>query len=120
MSATMNLDDGLSPDMTAAGSAVVRGVQFVCPLCGADRDGSYVEDPSGTAWVQCHECSYLAIVWCRRLAPELSLWGKTSFLDNVTRPVAGALTREQREVVVQLGVALQMPPASINHVLDAA
>ena len=50
MSATMNLDDGLSPDMTAAGSAVVRGVQFVCPLCGADRDGSYVEDPSGTAW----------------------------------------------------------------------
>ena len=161
MSATMNLDDTCSSNMTGAGSAAVRGVQFVCPLCGEDRDGSHVEDPAGPAWVQCHECSYrcdpgvleipteamlaewhaqalrhgqtalrcadgtpacsyLAIVWCRRLAPELSLWGKTSFLDSVTRPLAGALTREQREVVVQFGVALRMPPASINHALDAA
>jgi hypothetical protein len=161
MSATMNLDGELLPGRTSAVTAVVRGVEFACPLCGDDRTGSHVEDPAGSAWVECHECSYrcdpgvleiptesmlaewhaqalrhgqtalrcadgtpscsyLAIVWCRRLAPELSLWGKTSFLDHVARPLAGSLTREQREVVVQLGVALHMPPAAINHVLDAA
>ena len=161
MSATMNLDDELSPGTRTTGSATVRSVRFVCPLCGEDRDGTHVEDPAGSEWVQCDECSYrcdagvleipteamltewhaqalrhgqtalrcadgtpacsyLAIVWCRRLAPELSLWGKVSFLDTVFRPLAGGLTREQREVVLQLGVALQMPPSAINHVLDAA
>ena len=63
-------------------------------------------------------CSYLAIVWCRRLAPELSLWGKTAFLDAVTRPFVGTLTRAQRAVVVELGAALQMPATTINRVLD--
>jgi hypothetical protein len=158
MSATMNLHDDLSPTVT--GTAVVRGVQFACPLCGEDRNGLHVEAPSGSAWVECDECSYrcdpgvleipteamltewhaqalrhgqaalrcadgtpscsyLAIVWCRRLAPELSLWGKTAFLDSVARPLAGTLDRHQREVVLQLGVALQMPPSAINRVLDA-
>ena len=156
MSATIDLHDDLSP----TGTAVVRGVQFACPLCGEDRDGLHVEDPRGSAWVECDvcsyrcdpgvleiptaamltewhaqalrhgqaalrcadgspSCSYLAIVWCRRLAPELSLWGKTAFLDSVARPLAGALNRDQREVVLQLGVALQMPPVAINAVLDA-
>lgn len=64
-------------------------------------------------------CSYLAIVWCRRLAPELSPWGKAAFLDDVTRPLDGQLTREQREVVLALGVALQMSPTAINRFLDA-
>lgn len=64
-------------------------------------------------------CSYLAIVWCRRLAPELSLWGKAAFLDSVIRPLAGSLTREQRAVVIELGAALQMPATTINRVLDA-
>jgi hypothetical protein len=64
-------------------------------------------------------CSYLAIVWCRRLAPELSLWGKAAFLDSVVRPLAGSLTRAQRGVVIELGAALHMPAATINHLLDA-
>lgn len=64
-------------------------------------------------------CSYLAIVWCRRLAPELSPWGKTAFLDDVTRPLAGTMNRDQREIVLQLGVALQMAPTAINRILDA-
>ena len=63
-------------------------------------------------------CSYLAIVWCRRLAPELSLWGKTAFLDSVARPLAGDLTPEQRDVLVHLGVALRMPATAINRLLD--
>jgi hypothetical protein len=76
----------------------------------------------GQAALRCADgtatCSYLAIVWCRRLAPELSLWGKTAFLDNVARPLAGNLNPEQREVLVSLGVALRMPPAAINVLLD--
>ena len=76
----------------------------------------------GQAALRCADgspsCSYLAIVWCRRLAPELSLWGKSAFLDDVTRPLAGSLTRDQREVVLQLGVALQMSPTAINRFLD--
>lgn len=159
MSATIDLEDDLSPTVGNA-TAVVRGVQFVCPLCGEDRDGLHIQASSGTGWVQCDECgyrcdpgvleiptektlaewhaqalrhgqaalhcadgtpacSYLAIVWCRRLAPELSPWGKLAFLDSVTRPLAGSLRRDQREVVLQLGVALQMSPTAINRVLDA-
>lgn len=76
----------------------------------------------GQAALRCADgtpsCSYLAIVWCRRLAPELSLWGKTAFLDTVARPLAGELTREQRDVLVHLGVALRMPATAINRVLD--
>lgn len=162
MSATMNLDDDLSADdgvgPSAARTAQLRGVRFVCPLCGDDRAGVHVREPDGATWVECDECAYrcdpgileiptaaelaqwhaqalrhgqaalrcadgsptcgyLATVWCRRLASELSLWGKSSFLDSVTRPVAGTLTRDQREVVVQLGVALRMPPSAINQVL---
>lgn len=160
MSATMDLRDDRSPAAPATGSAVVRGVQFACPLCGEDRSGLHVTDSTGSAWVECDECSYrcdpgvleipteallaewhaqalrhgqaaircadstpacsyLAIVWCRRLAPELSPWGKAAFLDRVARPIAGRLDRHQREVVLQLGMALQMPPAAINSVLDA-
>lgn len=65
-------------------------------------------------------CSYLAIVWCRRLAPELSAWGKAAFLDTVVRPLGGELDRAQREVVLQLGIALQMAPDAINRVLATA
>lgn len=160
MSATMDLRDDRHPTAPAAGSAVVRVVQFACPLCGEDRSGHHVVEPSGSAWVECDECgyrcdpgvleiptqamlaewhaqalrhgqaaircadgtpacSYLAIVWCRRLAPELAPWGKAAFLDRVARPIAGRLDRHQREVVLQLGVALQMSPAAINRVLDA-
>ena len=156
MSTTIDLSDDLSPN----GTPIVRCVQFVCPLCGDDRDGLHVREPEGSAWVECGDCSYrcdpgvlqipteamlaewhtqalrhgqaalrcadgttscsyLAIVWCRRLAPELSPWGKSAFLHNVARPLAGDLNRDQREVVLQLGVALQMPPAAINAVLDA-
>ena len=163
MSATINLDDDLSPMVSptasATGSAVVRSVRFVCPLCALDRDGLHIE-VNGSGWVQCDECSYrcdpgvlqiptetmlaewhaqalrhsqaalrcadgtpscsyLAIVWCRRLAHELSPWGQVAFLDDVTRPVAGTMDRNQREVVLQLGVALQMTPTAINRVLDA-
>lgn len=77
----------------------------------------------GQAALRCADgsptCSYLAIVWCRRLAPELSSWGKAAFLDEVTRPLEGLFTREQREVVLELGIALQMSPTAINRFLDA-
>lgn len=163
MSATIDLDDELSPrtDRVAyRGRVVVREVEFVCPLCAEDRPGRHVDHPDGDAWVECADCgyrcgpevleipteatllewhgqalrhgqaalrcadgspscSYLAIVWCRRLAPELSPWGKAAFLDAVTRPLAGTLTRHQREVVLELGIALQMPATAINRFLDA-
>lgn len=159
MSATIKLDDDLSPTPSATGAAAVRSVRFACPLCAADRDGLHI-DANGSAWVQCDECSYrcdpgvlqipteamlaewhaqalrhsqaalrcadgtpscayLATVWCRRLAPELSPWGKTAFLDDVARPLAGTLNRDQREVVLQVGVALQMSATAINRILDA-
>ncbi|MFP5487719.1 MAG: hypothetical protein ACLGHQ_05380 [Acidimicrobiia bacterium] len=155
---TPNSTTGSTGD-SSEGATVARSVEFVCPSCGADRDGLHVHDPRGASWVQCNTCSYrcdpgvleipteavlaewhaqavrhsqtalrcadgtrsasyLAIVWCRRLAPELSLWGKAAFLDTVTRPLDGALTRSQREVVVELGAALRMPPTAINRVLD--
>lgn len=63
-------------------------------------------------------CAVLAAVWCRRLAPELTLWGKTAFLDTVAQPFAGELDRDRREVLVELGVALGMPATAINRVLD--
>jgi hypothetical protein len=160
MSATIDLDDDLSPTAPVNGAAIVRGVRFACPLCGQDRDGLHVRAANGAAWVECDECSYrcdpgvleipteamlaewhaqalrhgqaalrcadgtpscsyLAIVWCRRLAPELSPWGKTSLLDSIARPLAGCLNRDQREVLLQLGIALQMSPSAINRVLDA-
>lgn len=108
-----------------------------CSVCSYRCDPGVLEIPTeailaewhtqalrhGQAALRCADgspsCSYLAIVWCRRLAPELSLWGKTAFLDDVTRPLAGSLTRDQRDVVLQLGVALQMPPTAINRFLDA-
>lgn len=107
-----------------------------CSDCGYRCDPGVLEIPTeamlaewhaqalrhGLAALRCADgspsCSYLAIVWCRRLASELSPWGKTSFLDTVTRPLDGTLTREQREVVVQLGIALQMSPTAINRFLD--
>ena len=139
--------------------AVLRSVEFVCPLCGEDRSGTHVADADGAEWVECDTCSYrcdvgvleiptqavlsswyaqalrhgrealrcadgsaagsyLAIVWCRRLAPELSAWGKSAFLDAVARPLAGTLTPAQRQVMVDLGIALQMSAAAINGVLD--
>lgn len=140
--------------------AVLRAVEFVCPLCGDDRSGTHVTDATGTDWVECDTCSYrcdagvleiptqamlaswyaqalrhgrealrcadwtpagsyLATVWCRRLAPELSPWGKTAFLDAVARPLTGSLTPAHRQVIIDLGIALQMPAATINDVLDA-
>jgi hypothetical protein len=159
MSATTHLRDR-HDRAPGAGSAVVRGVRFVCPLCGEDRDGLHVAETGGAGWVECNDCSYrcdpgvleipteatlaewhaqalrhgqaalrcadgtphcsyLATVWCRRLAPELSLWGKAAFLDHVVRPIAGRLDRHQRDVVLQLGVALKMSPIAINRLLDA-
>ena len=62
--------------------------------------------------------SYLAVVWCRRLAPELSHWGKRSFLDGIVGPMGRPLTLAQRAVVVDLGVALRLDAAAINACLD--
>lgn len=111
--------------------------RVVCDECGYRCDPGVLEIPTEAMLTEWHaqalrhgqtalrcadgspSCSYLAIVWCRRLAPELSPWGKTSFLDAVVRPVEGELTREQREVLLQLGVALRMSPTAINRFLDA-
>lgn len=77
----------------------------------------------GLAAMRCADgtptCSYLAIVWCRRLAPELTLFGKLGFLDRVARPLVGTLTHEQRKVVRDLGVALQIPAAHLNDLLSS-
>lgn len=124
-----------------AGAHVVdpSGAEWVdCDECSYRCDAGVLDIPTEATLAEWHShavrhartalrcadgtpaCSYLAIVWCRRLAPELSPWGKASFLETVTRPLAGALTREQRAVVLQLGIALHMPPSAINRLLDAA
>jgi hypothetical protein len=64
-------------------------------------------------------CSYLAIVWCRRLAPELTMAGKLAYLNRVARPLAGTLTDNQRSVLLQLGVALKLPAPHLNAALAA-
>lgn len=107
-----------------------------CDECGYRTDPGILDIPTegmliewqeqalrhGQAALECADgspaCSSLATFWCRRLAPELSDFGKTAFLDTVTRPLDGALTRHQREVVLQFGVALRMSPTAINRFLD--
>lgn len=75
----------------------------------------------GVTAVRCADgnpaCSYLAVVWCRRLADELSVVGKIGYLDRVARPLTGTITNHQREVVLELGVALRLPPTALNDLL---
>jgi predicted RNA-binding Zn-ribbon protein involved in translation (DUF1610 family) len=61
--------------------------------------------------------SYLAVVWCRRLACELIPWGKSSLLDEVLHPIGADLTDAQRCVVLDLGIALGARADDINRVL---
>ena len=46
-------------------------------------------------------CSLLALVWCRRLAPELTPWGKVAFLDATVRHPDRPLTCDHRRLTAR-------------------
>ena len=61
-----------------------------------------------------HDCSFLALASCRRLAPELTAVGKTRLLDEIVRSADTELGQAHRAVLVELGVALGLPAVVIN------
>lgn len=109
------------------------GVTYVeCDDCGGELDSSVLRTPTrarlagwrddavlhGNTALQCadgvHGCSYLALASCRRLAPEMTVFGTSRLLRELIGSVGGRLTPAQRGVAVELGVALGLPAPAIN------
>lgn len=112
------------------------GVTYVeCDVCEGQFDTSVLRVPTrarlatwrddarlhGDTALRCadgvHGCSYLALASCRRLASEMTPFGKTRLLDELVRSVDDDLTAAQRGIVVELGVALGLPAPAINGLL---
>jgi transcription elongation factor Elf1 len=109
------------------------GTSYVeCDVCRNEFDPSVLRIPTqavleiwrddavlhGNTALRCadgiHGCSYLALASCRRLAPEMTVFGKTRLLTELIDSVGGELTPAQRSIAVELGVALGLPAAAIN------
>ncbi|HSJ91449.1 MAG TPA: hypothetical protein VK917_05240 [Ilumatobacter sp.] len=112
------------------------GVTYVeCGTCHLEFDLSVLRVPTqarldawradavlhGTTALHCadgvHQCSYLALASCRRLASELTTVGKTRLLNELVGSVGGELDRPQQQVLVELGAALGLPAPVINGYL---
>jgi len=109
-----------------------------CDECGSELDPSVLRVPTrarlatwrddavlhGTTALQCadgvHNCSYLALASCRRLDPEMTVFGKSRLLRELIAAVGGQLTAAQHAIAVELGVALGMPAAAVNATIATA
>lgn len=109
-----------------------------CDRCGAEHDPSVLRVPTnakletwrsdaelhGATALQSadgiHGCSYLALASCRRLAPEMTRFGKGRLLRQLLSSVGGRLTPAQHDIAVELGAALGLPPAAVNATIALA
>lgn len=108
----------------------------ICRTCGRQSDEGVLDVPTESllaSWraqalqharsalrsaARGETCSLLALVWCRRLAPELTPWGKVAFLDATVRHLDRPLTCDHRRVLVEIGVALQMTAPAVNGFIE--
>lgn len=109
-----------------------------CDDCGSDLDPSVLRVPTrarlatwrddaalhGATALQSadgiHGCSYLALASCRRLAPEMTPFGKSRLLRELIASVGGRPTPAQQAIAVELGVALGLPAAAVNATIALA
>lgn len=114
------------------------GTYVECDECGSELDSSVLRIPTraviatwrddavlhGNTALLCadgiHGCSYLALASCRRLAPEMTGFGKTRLLTQLIGSVGSELTPAQRGIAVELGVALGLPATAINATIALA